>query len=191
MARSALSRKMQGMQLSNRQPLPVSQALAWSSLNDEALLRAAIPGCERLVRLGDDHFEAQLVATIGPLKTHFIGTLRVQGIRAPERYELHFEGQGRAGGQARGVAQVRLEARGDDDTLLHYAAEAEVAGRLAQLGSRLVEMAGQRLTDEFFLRFSQALAQRHGRPLATPPAAPAGRGLLRRLIGPGGGGRVD
>jgi uncharacterized protein len=177
------------MELSNQQALPVSQAIAWDALNDTSLLQQSIPGCEAINPIGDNEYEVLMTAAIGPVKAKFKGKLKLSDINPPESYTMAFEGQGGAAGHGKGTASVRLEATGTDDTLLHYAVNASVGGKIAQVGSRLVDMAAQKIANDFFGNFTAVLQQLHPRAevpvLAPPPASAWARFLawLRRLFG--------
>ena len=151
------------MQLTSQQSLPVPQAIAWEALNDTAMLQAAIPGCESITATGEDSFEVALTAAIGPVKAKFKGKLKLSDLQPPTSYTIHFEGQGGAAGHGKGQATVRLESTGPNDTLLHYTATASVGGKIAQIGSRLIDMAAQKMAGEFFTAFEQQLAVRHPR----------------------------
>lgn len=169
------------MQLTNQQTLPVSQAQAWEALNDMSLLQAAIPGCESITATGENQYEALVTAAVGPVKAKFKGKLRLEDIQPPQSYKLVFEGQGGAAGHGKGSAEIRLEAAGARETILHYTAQASVGGKLAQIGSRLVDMAAQKMATEFFESFKAKLQEKYGvAPVpATETAAP--QGLLARL----------
>jgi carbon monoxide dehydrogenase subunit G len=171
------------MELSNQQLLPVSQAQAWEALNDTAMLQAAIPGCESLTASGDHQYELLVATAIGPVKARFKGKLELADLNPPHSYTLHFEGQGGAAGHGKGSATVRLEPAGPHATRLHYTAQASVGGKLAQVGSRLIDLAAQKLAGDFFQNFGAALLQRYGAPPAPAPvAAPAPPpGVLARL----------
>ena len=181
------------MQLTSTQSLPVDQAKAWSALNDIELLRSAIPGCESITPTAQDEYEVQLMAAVGPVKARFKGKLRLTDIVPPQSYTIHFEGQGGAAGHGKGSAAIRLEPKGANETLLHYDAKASVGGRLAQVGSRLVDMAAQKMAGEFFSTFSEKLRERHAAPSEAPaPAAPAGLwarlvAWWKKVLGQGGG----
>jgi carbon monoxide dehydrogenase subunit G len=167
------------MQLSNQQSLPVGQAEAWAALNDIELLRTCIPGCESLVATGDEAYEAQILAVVGPVKARFKGRLRLEQLNPPASYTMLFDGQGGAAGHGKGKAQIRLEPQGDDATLLHYTVDASVGGKIAQIGSRLVDLAAQKMAKDFFERFTEALQARRA---AAPPAQPTRPvGLLARV----------
>ena len=172
------------MELTSQQNLPVAQALAWEALNDISMLQAAIPGCEAITPTEPNHFDVAVTAAIGPVKARFKGKLRLDEINAPSSYKIHFEGQGGTAGHGKGHALVRLEAAGPHETVLHYTAHATVGGKIAQVGSRLVDMAAQKMAGEFFSQFTAALVAKYPPPampaLAEPaPAAP--QGLLGRL----------
>lgn len=163
------------MNLTGQQILPVSQDEAWAALNDTAMLQAAVPGCEAITPAGDNAFDVLMAVSIGPVKAKFKGRLQLADLDPPRGYRLGFEGSGGAAGHAKGQAMVTLEALSAQQTRLGYDVTASVGGKLAQVGSRLVDAAAQKLAEDFFARFQAALAQRHPLPLTTEPvpAAPA------------------
>jgi carbon monoxide dehydrogenase subunit G len=169
------------MQMTNQQPLPVGQAEAWAALNDTVLLQQCIPGCESLTATGDDAYEALIVAAIGPVKAKFKGRLKLEDLQPPRSYTMRFEGQGGAAGHGKGSAQIRLEPVGAAETVLHYTVDASVGGKIAQVGSRLVDMAAQKMANDFFGRFTDALRERHPPAAAPAPVAAAPTGLFARL----------
>jgi carbon monoxide dehydrogenase subunit G len=180
------------MNLTGQQTLPVSQAQAWAALNDTAMLQAALPGCEAITPAGDNAFDVLMAVSIGPVKARFKGRLQLADLDPPNGYRLSFEGSGGAAGHGKGQAIVALQALSPHETQLSYDATASVGGKLAQLGSRLVDAAAQKLAEDFFGRFRAALAQRQPPAAAAPAPAPAPappRGLarlrawLRRLFG--------
>lgn len=172
------------MQLASQQTLPVSQAIAWEALNDTTLLQAAIPGCESLVASAPNHFDVAITAAVGPVKAKFKGKLVLGDLDPPNSYTMQFEGQGGAAGHGKGSATVRLEAVSARETILHYSANASVGGKLAQIGSRLIDMAAQKMATDFFDKFNAALTERYGAaPEAEAPAAAAApQGLLARIL---------
>lgn len=175
------------MELTAQQVLPVGQAHAWEALNDIELLREAIPGCDSFTATGEQQYEVGVTAAIGPVKARFKGQLKMEDMQAPNGYTLQFSGQGGPAGHAKGSARIRLESRGARETVLHYTATAAVGGKIAQLGSRLIDMAAQKMAGDFFSRFNEALQQRYGVAAAEPqtPAVPAGSapvGALARLV---------
>lgn len=176
------------MELTSQQSLPVNQQQAWEALNDVGLLLAAIPGCESITATGDHEYEVAIMAAVGPVKARFKGKLRLADLQPPTSYSMHFEGQGGAAGHGKGSAQVRLESVSARETLLHYTAQASVGGKIAQIGSRLVDMAAQKMAGEFFANFNARLAERYGVAPAPAPAAAAGLwarvlAFFRRLVG--------
>lgn len=152
------------MELTGRRRLPVDRATAWRALNDPARLQAAIPGCEALERTGQDEYAVILATALGPVRARFRGKLRLEDVVEPSRYRLRFEGQGGAAGFANGTADVTLGEEGSA-TLLDYSVKAQVGGRIAQVGSRLIDSAALKLADDFFAAFE--------RQLAPPGEAPA------------------
>lgn len=177
------------MQLTSQQSLPVTQAQAWEALNDIALLQQAIPGCEGISAIGENQYQVLVTAAIGPVKAKFKGKLQLENLQPPNSYTLRFEGQGGAAGHGKGHADIRLEAAGATLTTLHYTAHATVGGKIAQIGSRLVDMAAQKMATEFFEAFNARLQERYqvvAAPvaLATPPGLFARlRAWLKRLFG--------
>jgi hypothetical protein len=171
------------MQLTSQQTLPVAQDLAWQALNDIELLKESIPGCESITSIGENEYETLLTAAIGPVKAKFKGKLKLADLQPPNAYTIQFEGQGGAAGHGKGNAQVRLEPQGPNSTLLHYTVNASVGGKIAQVGSRLVDMAAQKLANDFFESFNQKLQQRHGVVAAPASAeAPGQVSWLARLL---------
>jgi carbon monoxide dehydrogenase subunit G len=174
------------MQLSNQQTLPVGLNQAWEALNDITLLRAAIPGCEGITPTGENQFDVAIMAAVGPVKARFKGKLALENLQPPNSYTLRFEGQGGPAGHGKGSADISLKAISAHETQLHYHAQASVGGKIAQIGSRLVDMAAQKMANEFFASFNAALQERYGEAPAAAPAAPQGAkqpaGLLARVV---------
>jgi len=174
------------MQLSGEQNLPVSQAQAWAALNDIELLKASIAGCESLTPTGaENEYEALVAVSIGPVKAKFRGKLKLSDLNPPQAYQIAFEGSGGAAGHGKGTAQVRLETLGPAETLLHYTVVASVGGKIAQIGSRLVDLAAQKMAGDFFTAFNAALRERHAvaPPEPPPPPKPLGRRFLDWYLG--------
>jgi carbon monoxide dehydrogenase subunit G len=167
------------MELTSQQTLPVTQAQAWEALNDVTLLQQAIPGCDGITPTGENQYEVLVTAAIGPVKAKFKGKLQLEDLQPPNSYTLRFEGQGGAAGHGKGTAAVRLESTGPRVTVLHYTAHATVGGKIAQLGSRLVDMAAQKMANDFFETFNTKLQERY-QVVVEPVAAP--QGLLARIV---------
>jgi len=145
------------MEMNQTQRLPVPQQVAWEALNDTALLKQCIPGCESIEPDGENAYLLALTAAVGPVKARFKGRMALQDIRAPESYTIQFDGQGGAAGFGKGSAQVSLTPEGDE-TLLTYVVHAQVGGKIAQIGSRLVDAAARKMADTFFARFTEAVS---------------------------------
>jgi carbon monoxide dehydrogenase subunit G len=142
------------MELTQTHLLPVPLQTAWDALNDPAVLQRCIPGCESITAAGDNAYEVALTAAVGPVKARFKGRMELTDIVPPTSYRLNFDGQGGAAGFGKGTAQVQLAPEGPTVTRLSYTAHAQVGGKLAQIGSRLVDGAARKLADEFFQRFA-------------------------------------
>ena len=145
------------MELTETYTLPVPQHKAWEALNDTEILRASIPGCDSIEPDGENAYAVALSASVGPVKARFKGRMELTDIDAPHTYTIVFEGQGGAAGFGKGQTHVKLEPEGDDATKLTYTATAQVGGKLAQIGSRLVDGAARKLAGEFFRRFGEQL----------------------------------
>lgn len=157
------------MEMTGSQTLPVSRQLAWDALNDPDTLKIAITGCEELVRTSDTEFATTVVAAVGPVKAKFKAKLTLVDVVAPESYTIRFDGQGGVAGFGKGEASVKLTPEGDS-TRLDYSAKASVGGKLAQIGSRLVDATAKKMADEFFTKFNAELKRRHA-PAAVPDTA--------------------
>ena len=158
------------MELNGEQLIPASQERTWHSLNDTEVLKACIPGCETLERTEDGGFTATMSLRIGPVSAKFKGKLTLSDVQAPDRYTMHFDGQGGMAGFGKGSAQVHLT-QADGGTKLSYAAKAQVGGKLAQVGSRLVDAAAGKITNDFFAAFN---ARVQADAAAAGEAVPAG-----------------
>ncbi|MFM0740078.1 carbon monoxide dehydrogenase subunit G [Paraburkholderia xenovorans] len=161
------------MELSETHTLPVSQQRAWDALNDTEILRACIPGCESIDPDGDNAYAVVMSASVGPVKARFKGRMQLTGIDAPNTYTIVFEGQGGAAGFGKGNARVTLEPASEAATTLTYVASAQVGGKLAQIGSRLVDGAARKIAGEFFKRFGAQVGGDATAPDDGPPAAAA------------------
>jgi carbon monoxide dehydrogenase subunit G len=158
------------MEMTGTQLLPVPQQIAWDALNDPEVLKASIMGCDLLERTSDTEFNAGVTAAIGPVKAKFKAKLTLVDVNAPESYTIKFDGQGGAAGFGKGEASVKLTPEGEG-TRLDYTAKANVGGKLAQIGSRLVDAASKKMADDFFGKFNAELVKRN--PAAAAPVAAA------------------
>ncbi len=145
------------MEMTQSQRLPVPQQVAWEALNDTALLKQCIPGCESIEPDGENAYLLALTAAVGPVKARFKGRMVLGDIQAPDSYTIQFDGQGGAAGFGKGSAKVTLTPEGDE-TLLSYVVHAQVGGKIAQIGSRLVDAAARKMADTFFARFTEAVS---------------------------------
>jgi uncharacterized protein len=180
------------MEMSGEQLVPAPQKVVWDALNDPEMLKASVPGCESVERSGENEFQVLMVARVGPVSAKFKGKLTLSDVRPPDSYALAFEGQGGAAGFAKGGAHVRLAPEGDR-TRLSYDVKASVGGKLAQIGSRLVDAAAKKVADDFFRNFNDKVGaahsedttvvlapaptaekehDEHGKPLARDPQLP-------------------
>src|SRR5919106_24759 len=158
------------MDLTGDYRIPAPRETVWAALNDPEILRVCIPGCQELDKTSDTEFVARVIAKIGPVKAAFGGKVTLSDLDPPNGYTITGEGQGGAAGFAKGGAKVRLEpVDGGEATVLHYAAHAQIGGKLAQIGSRLVEGTAKKLADEFFAAFAAQAAA--AAPVAPTPVA--------------------
>lgn len=158
------------MELTGEQRLPVARERVWTALLDSETLRAAIPGCEEVTHEGDGRYAVSVVASVGPVKARFKGRLQQQDLQPPRRYTLGFEGDGGMAGFAKGSAQVELSELEGGHTLLTYQARAQIGGRLAQIGSRLVDATAARMSQQFFERLTAVITAPPAGAVALPVA---------------------
>ena len=162
------------MDMNGEYKIAAPREKVWAGLNDAETLRASIPGCQTLEKTGDNAFSAKVVAKVGPVKATFGGDVTLSNINPPESYTISGEGKGGAAGFAKGGADVKLADDGEGGTILTYTAKADVGGKLAQLGSRLIDGTSKKMADEFFSNFREQVAPTaEAAPEAAPPAAPS------------------
>jgi carbon monoxide dehydrogenase subunit G len=130
----------------------------WEALNDPAVLQATIPGCQNLEMKSPTEMAATVVLKIGPIKATFQGEVTLKNLNPPNSYTIQGEGKGGIAGFAKGGADVTLTADGADATILKYAAKADVGGKIAQLGSRLIESTSKKLAGQFFSTFNEKVS---------------------------------
>ncbi len=146
----------------------------WDALNDPEILKQSIPGCEELEKVSDTEFTARVKAKVGPVSAKFSGNVRLSNINAPHSYTIAGEGKGGAAGFAKGGADVALREEGGE-TVLHYTVNASVGGKLAQIGSRIVDGVARKMADDFFARFKAQLEPEAAPGEAPPAEAAAGK----------------
>jgi carbon monoxide dehydrogenase subunit G len=152
------------MELKGEYRIAAPRERVWAMLNDPAVLRDCIPGCESLEGSPADGFAARVTTKVGPVKATFNGAVTLSNVNPPESYTISGEGKGGVAGFAKGGADVHL-APGGDGTVLTYTVNAQVGGKLAQLGSRLIDSTAKKLADQFFAKF----AEMAGGPVAVVP----------------------
>jgi carbon monoxide dehydrogenase subunit G len=156
------------MKIVGERNILATQPVTWDALNDPDILRTCIPGCDEMQRVSGSEYRLSMLAVVGPVKARFTGTLRLSDIVVPERYQLSFEGSGGAAGFGKGSATVTLSSVDSTATLLTYTAEAQVGGKIAQVGSRLIDGIARKIADEFFARFEAQLTARQAEPTRAP-----------------------
>jgi carbon monoxide dehydrogenase subunit G len=176
------------MDMTGEYRIPAPRQRVWEALNDPEVLKASIPGCEELHKRSDNELEARVKAKVGPVSATFTGKVTLNDLNPPESYTIAGEGKGGAAGFARGGAEVALAEDGAD-TVLRYHAKADVGGKLAQIGSRLIQSTAKKMADDFFSRFTRIVSESYAAegaaaapaeapvtpvtPAETPPAAAA------------------
>lgn len=154
------------MDITGQYRIAAPREAVWAALNDTEVVARCIPGCKELSRASPEELGAKVALKVGPVSATFTGTVRLEDIRAPEGYTLVGQGNGGMAGFAKGRAAVALQEDGAE-TVLTYEAKAEIGGRIASLGGRLIQATSRKLADEFFGKFAAQL----GAPVPEPAAA--------------------
>ena len=147
------------MDMKDSRIINAPQAKVWAALNDPAMLKQCIIGCDSLEATADNAFVALMSVKVGPVSAKFKGKLQLENVQPPNSYTLKFEGQGGPAGFANGTANVSLTAESASATRLDYTANAMIGGKLAQVGSRLVDAAARKIADDFFSKFEVLVAE--------------------------------
>ena len=163
------------MELNGERTISASVPDTWAALNDPETLKACVAGCESLERVAADAFAAVVAMRIGPVSARFKGNLKLSNVQAPTSYTINFDGQGGVAGFGKGSADVSLAAIDPITTRLAYQARATVGGKMAQIGSRLVDAAAAKVTDDFFAAFEAQLLARAPADVRAAAAATAPR----------------
>lgn len=177
------------MEMQGSRHLAVTQQQAWEALNNPEVLKVCIPGCDKVEPNGDNQYAIGMGVKVGPVAAKFAGKIRLQDVLAPNSYTLNFEGSGGAAGFGKGSARVSLappvEGSGCE---LSYTAQAQVGGKIAQVGQRLVDGVAKSMAEDFFRRFDEEMQRRHPEAYAAEPVAaevpaanPLADGSLRRM----------
>ena len=146
------------MTMTGEVQLPANREMVWAKLNDPTVLKACVPGCEQLDKTSDTEFQAIASIKVGPVKARWKGKVRLSDLDPPNGYKISGEGEGGVAGFAKGGATVALADK-DGGTLLTYNVEAQIGGKLAQLGQRLINSAAKKTADDFFSNFAKAVQQ--------------------------------
>jgi carbon monoxide dehydrogenase subunit G len=146
------------MTMSGEVQLPATREAVWVKLNDPVVLKSCVPGCEQLDKTSETEFQAIASIKIGPVKARWKGKVRLSDLDPPNGYKISGEGEGGVAGFAKGGATVALADK-DGGTLLTYNVEAQIGGKLAQLGQRLINSAAKKTADDFFANFAKAVQQ--------------------------------
>jgi carbon monoxide dehydrogenase subunit G len=145
------------MEMTGEFRIPAPRQRVWEGLNDPEILKSSIPGCQTIEKLSDTEFTAKVLAQVGPVKANFAGKVILSDLEPPRGYTIAGEGSGGVAGFAKGSAKVNLEEDGNA-TVLQYAVQAHVGGKLAQIGSRLIDSVARKMAENFFARFVAAVA---------------------------------
>jgi carbon monoxide dehydrogenase subunit G len=151
--------------------IPAPRQKVWAALNDPEILKQSIPGCEEVEKVSDTELQAKVTAKVGPVKARFGGKVTLSDLDPPNGYKITGEGSGGAAGFAKGGATVRLS-DADGGTKLSYTVEAHVGGKLAQIGSRLIDATARKMAEDFFSRFSAAVTGGVTAPAAEAATSP-------------------
>lgn len=143
------------MEFTGEYRIPAPRQAVWQALNDPEALRQSIPGCEEIELTAENELTATVMVKVGPVKARFKGKVTLSDLDPPNSYRISGEGQGGPAGFAKGGATVTLTDSGDGGTVLTYVAEATVGGKMAQIGSRLIDGVARKMADDFFSAFSK------------------------------------
>jgi carbon monoxide dehydrogenase subunit G len=168
------------MQMNDSQRIAASKEKVWAALNNPQVLKQCIPGCQNLEMSAPNEMTATVVFKVGPVKATFGGKVTLSDLDPPNSYRISGEGSGGVAGFAKGGASVRLESESPDATILHYEVDAQIGGKLAQLGGRLIDSTAKKLAGEFFASFGALVG---GTSETEAEAGTAQKGWLGRLTG--------
>ena len=178
------------MDMQGSRPLSITQQQAWEALNDPEVLKLCIPGCESIDATGDNAYALVNAIKVGPVAARFKGNLQLTDIQAPGSYTINFEGNGGAAGFGKGSAKVSLTPQAEVACELAYTVNAQVGGKIAQVGQRLIDGVAKSMAESFFKRFDEEMKRRYGPP-EDVAAADAPGGLKKMWSKLRGGGNKD
>jgi carbon monoxide dehydrogenase subunit G len=161
------------MDMTGSRQLAISQQQAWDALNDPQVLKTCIPGCEKVEQTGDNQYAMAMAVKIGPVSARFNGKIALADVNPPASYTINFEGQGGAAGFGKGNAKVALAPADGGGCELTYSAHAQVGGKIAQVGQRLVDGVAKSMAEDFFKRFDDEMQRQHPQAYEAAAAAAA------------------
>jgi carbon monoxide dehydrogenase subunit G len=162
------------MDMQGSRELPVTQAQAWAALNDPEVLKQCIPGCDKVEATGENQYAVGVAVKIGPVSAKFNGRITLSEVNPPQSYTLSFDGQGGAAGFGKGTAQVKLvPATEGNGCVLSYTVAAQVGGKIAQMGQRLIDGVARGMAEDFFKRFEAQMQERYPQVVENASAAAA------------------
>jgi uncharacterized protein len=170
------------MDMTGEQRIALPQQRVWEALNDPQVLKDCIPGCETMEKVSDTEYRVVLSAAVGPVKAKFNGKLLLSDLNPPNSYALSFEGSGGAAGFGKGDCKVSLSGA-NGGTLLAYTCHATIGGKLAQVGSRLIDGVARKMADDFFAKFNERVVPTAQPTVASAPASKARIPLWAWVIG--------
>lgn len=147
------------MKLTDEQTIPADHDRVWAGLNDPEVLKLCIPGCEAIRKTSDTSFEARVTVKVGPVKARFTGSVELVNLDPPRSYTIQGSGQGGIAGFAKGKADVTLATTGPSETMLRYDVDAQIGGKLAMLGSRLIDSTARSMAQKFFDKFVELMSK--------------------------------
>jgi len=147
------------MKMTGEEVIAAPRQAVWNALNDPEILKQCITGCEEVKKKSDTEFEAKVTAKVGPVKASFVGDVKLSKLNPPRSYVISGEGKGGVAGFAKGGATIRLSDTGDAATKLSYDVDAQVGGKLAQIGSRLIDSTAKKMATDFFKKFNKIMSQ--------------------------------
>lgn len=158
------------MKMTGEEIIAAPRRVVWDALNDPEVLKECITGCEEIKKKSDTEFEAKVTAKVGPVKASFIGAVKLSKLNPPRSYVISGEGKGGVAGFAKGGATVQLSDTADGQTKLSYDVDAQVGGKLAQIGSRLIDSTAKKMAADFFKKFNKVVSERAQAAAAAAPA---------------------
>ncbi len=170
------------MEMKGSRALAATQQQAWDALNDPEVLKVCVPGCEKLEATGENQYAVTTAVKIGPVSARFNGRIQLSDVLAPQSYTLSFDGQGGAAGFGKGTAKVNLAPAAEGvGCELSYAVQAQVGGKIAQVGQRLIDGVAASMAEDFFKRFEAELQRRYPTSEGTAPAPVAAAPVAKTM----------